>query len=237
LSLNRPRVHNALDSALLLALKSHLHTAAEDPAVKVVVLDGKGKSFCSGGDLEQFLALNSRHAVRNFIGLCFATFQAIEDLAKPVIASVHGVAYGGGTELAAAADIVIAAKSARFATVEPMLGLTPGFGVTRLKQVIGLHNAKFMAMTGREVTATAAQRMGLVNIVVDDGRLKDATAALAAELASYDPSGISASKRLLNRASRDGLAEALAAVVDLQLADGLKERVQKQLGGRRRRSS
>lgn len=232
LTLNRASVHNALNRPLLSTLVSGLRRADSDPSVHVVVIDGAGPSFCSGGDLREFVALKTKDQARSFIELCFSVFTAIESIGKPIIAAVHGAAIGGGVELVAAADIVIAGESARFATVEPTLGLSPAYGANRLGSVIGVHNAKYLAMTGRSIDAEEALRMGLVSSVVPDRHLKEEARRIANDLSGFGGDGLRATKRIVNRTVASGVAGALEAAIELQLRPEVHQRALRLLGSR-----
>src|SRR5262249_50186716 len=151
-------------------------------------------------------------ANRRYLRRTFEMFWAIEYCSKPVIASVHGFALGGGLEISLAADLVVAGRSAQFGTPEPRLGLTPGFGVVRLAQVVGLHNAKFVVLTGNSVSAEDAYRIGIVNVLCEDDQLETQTDLLAQRLTANAPLALAAGKASLNRGLRSGYEHSIEMV-------------------------
>lgn len=187
-TLNRPEVLNALDDQLNQELSSIWQEFAEDDSVDVAILSGKGKSFCAGADLKTFIPkwegadieVVEKNADNEGIGGGLTRGQ--HTLKKPVIAAIHGHAVGGGFELALACDIRIAAENARFGVFEVRFGLHQGDGgIVRLVAIAGLATALELTLTGREVTADEAFRLGLVNKVVGEDELL-ATAEQYAEM-------------------------------------------------------
>lgn len=225
LTLNRPEVRNALSAELVVALRDRLRAVDVDDSVRVVVLTGAGAGFCAGGDLTEFVALRGAHETREFTRRVFEMFYAIEICSKPVIAAAHGFALAGGTELCLAADLVVAAETTRFGTAEPRVGLSPGYGDVRMTQVIGLHNAKYLALTGNRIDAREAHRLGLVNLVCTEAELETTTRALAERIASNAPLGVAAGKAILNRGAREGYEYTVEMVTMLQLTEDRNEGV------------
>jgi enoyl-CoA hydratase/carnithine racemase len=225
LTLNRPEVRNALNEELVVALRDRLRAADVDPGIRAIILRGAGPSFCAGGDLSAFLALEGAGEIREFTRRVFEMFYAIESCSRPVIASVHGFALAGGTELCLACDLVVAADTAQFGTAEPRIGLTPGYGDVRMPQVIGLHNAKYLALTGERIDAVEAHRMGLVNVVCPEADLEAHSLALGERLAANAPLGIAAGKAILNRQAREGYDYTIEMVTMLQMTEDRNEGV------------
>ena len=126
--LNRPAVHNAFDEALIASLTAAVETAGADSTVRVLVLAGRGRSFCAGGDLNWMLRAAKHTPEQNLADarLLAKLFQTVSDCPKPVVARVHGNALAGGTGLVAACDLVVADTTARFGTTEVRIGLVPG---------------------------------------------------------------------------------------------------------------
>ncbi len=202
LTLNRPEKRNALNLELVNALHAALDELARDRAVRVVILTGAGDHFMAGADIAQLLERGAPEALESING---ALFRKLEDLPVPVIAAVRGYALGGGCELSLAADIRIAGRSALFGQPEVALGILPGAGAThRLPRLVGLGRAKELIFTGRRVEAVEAERMGLVNRVVEDAELMDAALAMAATLAGQGAQAIRLAKTALN-AQRHGI--------------------------------
>lgn len=225
LTMNRPEVRNALNEELVLALRDSMRDADSEPGIRAVVLRGAGPSFCAGGDLMSFLALDGPHQVREFTRRVFEMFYSIEACSKPVVASVHGYALAGGTELCLACDLVVAGDTAQFGTAEPRIGLSPGYADVRMTQVIGLHNAKYLALTGDRIDAPEAHRMGLVNIICPESELEARTQALADRLVANAPLALAAGKAILNRQAREGYEHTIEMVTMLQLTEDRNEGV------------
>ncbi|HWR07088.1 enoyl-CoA hydratase/isomerase family protein [Sporomusa sp.] len=216
ITLSRPAVFNALDRALVDDLTAALGAAVADQTVRSIILTGAGKAFCAGGDLTYLTALTvDPIAFRRFIEDVGKVAALIMSLEKPVIAMVNGVAAGAGFNLALACDIVFAARSVRFVQSFAKVGLVSDMGgMYLLPRLVGTHKAKELMFTADSIDAATAHGLGLVNHVVDDDDLPDATAAFASRLADGPPVAISCMKRVIDR-SLD-LATVLAAEADLQ---------------------
>jgi enoyl-CoA hydratase len=188
LTINRPDVLNALDTATLDALRREVAGLGDDPAVRVLIVTGAGdRAFVAGADVRE-LAGRRPDEARAYARSGQRLFDMIEQLGKPVIAAINGFALGGGCELAMACTLRIAAETARLGQPEVQLGLIPGFaGTQRLARLVGTGAALDLLLTGRQVTADEALRMGLVNRVVAPGELMAAARQLAGELASRPP--------------------------------------------------
>ncbi len=211
LTLNRPDVRNAFNFAMLRALKAEVDAARFDPAVRVVIVTGAGtQAFCAGADLKERATLTEVQ-VREFIYTIRNTFTDIEHLPKPVIAAVNGAAFGGGTELALACDIRVAAESASLGLTETRLAIIPGAGGTqRLPRLIGRGKAKELIFTGRRVPAPEALAMGMVERVVPDEKLLDEALSLADEICQGGPIAIAQAKYAINQGLETDLATGLA---------------------------
>ena len=187
-TINRPKVLNALNIATLDELRRALVELTEDAAVRTIVMTGAGdKAFVAGADINE-LAVLTPAAGREHALAGQQVFDLIENLGKPVIAAVNGYALGGGCELAMSCTLRIAADTARFGQPEIGLGLIPGFGGTqRLTRLIGKGKALEMMLTGAPIAAAEAERLGLVNRVVPAGELMTAARSLAGQLAAQAP--------------------------------------------------
>jgi enoyl-CoA hydratase len=188
LTINRPPVLNALDSPTLDELRRAVLDVKHDAAVRVLIITGAGeKSFVAGADINELATLSpaqgKEHARQGQ-----HVFDLIENLGKPVIAAINGYALGGGCELALACTLRIAASSARLGQPEINLGIIPGYGGSqRLARLVGKGIALDLLLTGRQVEADEALRIGLVNRVVPRESLMTEAKALATELASKAP--------------------------------------------------
>jgi enoyl-CoA hydratase/carnithine racemase len=213
--------HNALDWAMFKALESAAAELAERREVRAVVLSGEGPSFCSGLDFPSFIEAGM--PVENMLarreGDVANVAQAVsldwQRLPVPVIAALHGAAYGGGAQIALGADIRIAAADLRFSILEIKWGLIPDMGLTRtLPRLVSIDVAKELAFTGRIVEASEARDLGLVTRLADDPRA--AALELAHEIAGRSPHAIRSGKRLLNETWVGSEAETLALEAELQ---------------------
>jgi enoyl-CoA hydratase len=188
LTINRPKVLNALDAATLGELGEAMRGLQADPSVRVVILTGSGeRAFVAGADINELAAL-APDAAKAHAELGQRVFDLIERLGKPVIAAVNGFALGGGCELAMACTVRLAADSARFGQPEVKLGLTPGFaGTQRLPRLVGKGRAMELILGGGVIDAAEAFRIGLVNRVVPAASLMDEARALAQAWAANAP--------------------------------------------------
>ena len=207
LRLNRPEALNSITDGLLDALARGLDAAQSRDDVRVVVLAGAGRAFCAGADLTNLV---EPVVIEAFLRRVGAVFDRIESFPKPVVAAVHGIAAGGGLELVLCADLVVAARSARFADAHANYGLLPGAGGSvRLPRRIGPARAKHLMFTGVAVPATQLADTDLVTILTDDDRLTDDTDALVGQLAAKSPLGLAAMKELVAEGLELPTADAL----------------------------
>ncbi len=199
-TLDHPPV-NALSRALLDELAATAQSLIDNASVRSVVIVGAGKVFAAGADITEF---GSQDAARD-IGQRFrAAFDAVAAIPRPVIAAIHGVALGGGLELAMACDLRIAADNARVGQPEILLGIIPGAGGTqRLTRLVGPARAKNLIWTGRQVAADEALSMGLVDRVVPKAEVLDRALDDAANLAAGPTAAIALAKRVID-AGLDG---------------------------------
>jgi enoyl-CoA hydratase len=187
-TINRPDKLNALNTRTVTELGQAMDAAQADPEVKAIILTGAGeKSFVAGADINE-LAVQSPVNGREHARSGQAVFDKIERLGKPVIAAVNGFALGGGCELAMACTIRMAADHAKFGQPEINLGLIPGYaGSQRLPRLVGRGRALELLLTGAQIAAEEAWRIGLVNKVVPGAQLMTDARALAQQLASKAP--------------------------------------------------
>jgi enoyl-CoA hydratase/carnithine racemase len=210
LTLNRPAQFNAINGAMLDALRDALRAVADDPRVRVVVVAGAGRAFCPGHDLKEMLANSTEAFVGDLFRRCCEVMTAIERLPQPVIAKVHGIATAAGCQLVAASDLAVAADDARFATSGINFGLfcaTPGVPVSRN---VSRKRAFEMLFTGEFIDAPTALAWGLVNRVVPAAELDAATHALAAALLEKPRAAVAAGKAFFYRQLAAPLDEAYA---------------------------
>ena len=185
LVLNRPDVRNAFDEEVIDALSACAASAAEDPAVRVVVLSGAGKAFCAGADLAWMSKAIAYSQVENLADAeDFARMlERLDTMPRPVIGRVHGAALGGGVGLAAVCDIVIAAENATFGLTEVKLGILPAVISPYVVRKIGVSAARELFLTGERFGAARARELGLVHEVVPDAELDAAVERRIADAA------------------------------------------------------
>lgn len=211
-TINRPKVLNALNGATVCELDDIFVELAADPEVGAVLLTGAGeKAFVAGADISEFNELVSAREAAEYALRGQAVLSRIESLPKPVIAAINGFALGGGCELAMACDIRLAADTARLGQPEINLGIIPGYGGTqRLARLVGRGRAKLLCMLGDPIDAAEALRIGLVDRVVPAADLMDEAKQLARRLAGKAPVALALIKRAINVGLEGSLAEGLA---------------------------
>ena len=185
LTLNRPGRLNAIGRDVLGPLAAAVAAAAADERVRALVIAGAGRAFCAGADLGEIEACPDARAFRAFIATMTEVYQLISDCPKPSVAALHGVAFGGGLELALACDLRVAEAGARLGVPEMKLGVLPGAGGTqRLPRLIPAAIAKQMILTGEPITAERAHALGLVNELAAPGEAVPAALGLATRVAA-----------------------------------------------------
>ena len=212
ITVDRPEKRNALNGQVRRELIEALDGLEGDDDVRVVVITGAGeKAFIAGADIGEFAErtpLEQRAAMEGR-----RVFTVIAGFPKPVIASINGYALGGGCELALACDLRIAARSARLGQPEVNLGILPGGGGTqRLPRLVGLGRAMRLILTGELIDAQEAERIGLVDLLVDDDDLADRTRELATSIAAHSPVAL----KLIKEAVRASAEMPLAAGLELE---------------------
>jgi enoyl-CoA hydratase len=212
ITLRRPRHLNALSSPVLAELEKAVATLQASPQVRGAIVTGEGRAFVVGADIAEIAKL-SPETGRAFARLGQSVFSRIERLAKPVVAAVNGYALGGGCELAMACHIRIASARARFGQPEVKLGILPGFGGTqRLPRLVGRGIATQLLLSGAQLSAEEALRIGLVNEVVEPERLLERARVVLREILANGPRAVAATLE----AVREGLARPLDEGLELE---------------------
>jgi 2-(1,2-epoxy-1,2-dihydrophenyl)acetyl-CoA isomerase len=230
LRFNRPQQLNAVNAAMMGELMDAFDRAAADPKVKVLVLSGEGRGFCTGADLASAMAAPPRDA-QGRIDLGKPMDEGFNPLAlkmralsKPIIAAVNGIAAGGGCSLALMADLTIAARSAQFLQNFVNIGLIPDIGATWvLPRGAGPQRAMGMALLGEKIPAQQALEWGMIWQVVDDKQLMPTAVALARRLAEGPGLAIARIKQAIQAAAQNDLAAQLDLERDLQRECGRSE--------------
>jgi len=212
LTLNRPDSLNSFTAAMHGEVAEVLKDAAEDRAIRAVVITGAGRGFCAGQDLnDRNVAPGERVDLGESVDQFYnPLIRRITGMEKPVICAVNGVAAGAGANLALACDLVFAAESAKFVESFAMLGLIPDSGGSwHLPRMIGMARAKGMAMLMPKVTAQQAKEWGLIWEVVEDAKLMDTVMALAEHLATQPTRGFAYTKQAFSASMTNTLDEQL----------------------------
>jgi enoyl-CoA hydratase len=197
--IDRPKVLNALDFALIEALTDVLEGLDADPACRSIVITGAGdRAFAAGADIGELAAQTPTTLT---VDDHFHRWERIKRIRKPIIAAVRGFALGGGCELAMVCDMIVAGEDAQFGQPEIKLGVMPGAGGTqRLTRAIGKAKAMEMVLTGRNMSAREAEAYGLVTTVVPSEATVPASLELAGQIAAMAPVAVLAAKAAVNRA-------------------------------------
>ena len=217
LTMNRPNALNALSGELIDALSRALDGAAADDGVRVLILRGAGRAFCSGYDLTEDADAGSKDSVHWYEELEHSAHEMLRffDHPKPIVAQVHSYCLAGGCDLMMVCDLCVCSEDAKFG--EPEIRFGSGVVTMVMPWVVGARKAKELLFTGEDrIDAQEALRIGLVNKVVPVGELDAAALALAEEIAKNDPFAVSMQKRAINRMWEiQGFREAIQANVEI----------------------
>jgi enoyl-CoA hydratase/carnithine racemase len=208
-TLNRPKVMNALNKATINELRSAFEDARDDLAVRGVILTGGEKAFAAGADIAEIAnntAVEAEQASRRGQALT----DLIENLGKPVVAAVNGFALGGGCELAMSCAIRIAAESAKFGQPEVKLGVMPGYGGTqRLPRLVGRGRALKLILSGDIIDAAEAYRIGLVDELEPDGHVVERAETVLKKIIANAPLSVKYALEAVNKGLETSVAEGL----------------------------
>lgn len=215
-TINRPRVMNALNHATMAELKEAFEDARDDSVIRGAILTGAGdKAFAAGADISEVANQTALEAEEN-TRFGQAVTDLIENLGKPVVAAVNGFALGGGCELTMACTLRIAAESAKFGQPEVKLGIMPGFGGSqRLPRLVGKGRALQIILSGKPINAQEAYRIGLVNEIVPNANLIAQAEAILNDIIATAPLGVKFSLEAVNRGMETSLAEGLVIEASL----------------------
>ncbi|PSR22651.1 MAG: short-chain dehydrogenase [Sulfobacillus acidophilus] len=234
-TLNNPPV-NAISLDVLEQLEALLDQAEADLDVRALVITGHGSAFAAGADVSGFMRMGGD--LPRFMQKGAQLFKRFVASRLPLVAAVNGIAYGGGLELAMAADIRLASQTARFGQPEVNLGIIPGWGGTvRLPKLVGWARARRLFLTGWPIDAQEAHRIGLVDDVVETRLLVDSALNLADRLASLAPLALAELKGLLAEGEAAGLERERQAIERLMVTQDAAEGVRAFLEKRRPRFS
>ena len=210
ITVNRPKVLNALNMATMGELRAAFSAAKEDSEVRVVIMTGSGeKAFIAGADINE-LARNNPIEAKEYTHRGQAVLDLIENLGKPSIASINGFALGGGCEIAMACTMRLASENAKLGQPEVKLGIIPGYGGTqRLPRLVGKGIAMQMVLAGEMISAQEAHRIGLVNEVVAPAELIPRAEAIAAKIVANAPLAVQYAMEAVNRGTEMTLDQGL----------------------------
>jgi len=218
LTLNRPAALNSFTAALHAELRAALDAAADDAAVRCVVVTGAGRGFCAGQDLNDAGMAGENVDVGEVIERLYRPLALrVRSMPVPVLAAVNGVAAGAGANFALGCDLVVAARSASFIQAFSKIGLIPDCGGTwLLPRLVGRARALGLAMTGDKLSAADAQAMGLIWQCVDDAVFADTVAALAARLAAMPTRALAQTRRVIDAGLQSDYDAALRFEAEVQ---------------------
>ena len=211
--LDRPEKANALTSAHLEKLRADFAALRDDPDVRVVVLAGKGKTFCGGADISELKALTAQTAGA-FVEKIHQVCAAIRELPVPVVAQLHGAVIGAGLEIAAACDLRVAAEGTKFSMPEVRLGIPSVVEAAMLPRLVGTGRARWLLMTGATVGAAEALVWGLIEKLSPAEKLDETVDHALDAILAGEPEAIRAQKRLCKLWEEAPLAESVRASID-----------------------
>ncbi len=219
ITLNRPAYFNSFTREMALQLQKVLDACDQDPAVRAIVLTGQGKAFCAGQDLNEVMNPEANPGFRKIVEEHYnPIIMRIRTIEKPIIAAVNGVAAGAGANIALACDIVVAIETATFIQAFSKIGLVPDSGGSfMLPRLIGFQKASALMLLGDKVSATEAERLGMVYKVLPVDTFNESVTQLALRVATMPTKALGWTKRLLNQSMEHTLAEQLAMESELQI--------------------
>ena len=232
LTLNDVKKRNALSEAMLAALGTAFKEAGDNPSVRVIILAANGPAFCAGHDLKEMTAGRAapdggKAYFTKVMAICSGVMQGIVNCPKPVIAEVTGIATAAGCQLVASCDLAIAAETAQFSTPGVHIGLFCSTPMVALSRNVANKHAMEMLLTGDMISAARASEVGLINRMVSEGTLQDATTEMARKIASKSSMTLATGKRAFYAQREMALTEAYdfasVVMVDNMLAQDAQE--------------
>lgn len=229
ITLNRPEKRNALNDALVAGLKNALRQANNDAAVRVVVISGAGRDFCSGADLEALHKIADGSVAENIADArsLMELFTLMRQVAVPVVAAVRGKALAGGCGLASACDIVLASSSAQFGYPEVKLGFVPAIVMTILRRNVSEKRAFELITRGAQIGADEAKQFGMVNHIFTDEDFDTEVTAYVSVFEQMSKSAVALTKALLYQMDGMTFGDALETGVDVNVIARMTEDCQK----------
>jgi enoyl-CoA hydratase len=215
ITLNRPHADNAITTELAVEMIEVLETIAARPSVRVAIITGAGdRAFCVGGDMHQRKEMTKEQWLRQRL-VFDRMLYTLRQLKRPIIAAVHGMAYGGGCEIAISTDFIIASDDAVFCQPEAIAGLSAGGGSpVFLPRLLPPGRAMQMLMTGEPITVREAYRLGMVNEIHPKAELMKAVIGIAETIASNSPTAVQAVKRAVIMGESEPIEQAVAIMME-----------------------
>jgi 2-(1,2-epoxy-1,2-dihydrophenyl)acetyl-CoA isomerase len=211
ISLNRPKVGNCINRNLADGLVDALSQAAADPSVRVVILKGNGRFFCTGGDIPRLVSLTDNAARYDEFNNTGKAIQLIVSMPKPVISMVHGMVAGAGFGFVLASDFVVSEKSTKFMSAFSKIGLVSDCATAfHLAHLVGKQRAKEFMMLSEPIEAEYLYRLGLTNRLTDEASLEQETYKIAQKLLSMPPLSLRFTKEFVNNCDEMTLKQAIA---------------------------
>ena len=210
ITFNRPDVFNSFNKELALAVQEALDNYSKDSSIRAIMLTANGKAFCAGQDLQEAIADNGLEIEQIVDEHYNPLIRQIRTIEKPIIAAVNGVAAGAGANIALACDVCVATESASFIQAFSKIGLVPDSGGTfTLPRIIGFGKASAIMMLGDKVSATDAEKMGMIYKVFSDDSFGEEAEKIAQTLANMPTKGFAYTKHLLNQSFTNNLDQQL----------------------------
>lgn len=225
LTLNRPKVFNSMDREMALSFQKHLDDCDANARIRAILITGEGKAFSAGQDLQEVTDPERNLGFERILTEHYnPIIQRIRRIEKPVVAAVNGVAAGAAANIALACDIVVASESASFLQAFSKIGLIPdSAGTYTLPRLIGFQKASALMMLGDKISATEAERLGMIYKVFPAETFMEEAMKIATKLSKMPTKGLGYTKRALNQAMSNSLEEQLALETKLQIQAGATE--------------
>lgn len=219
LILNRPEVFNSFNREMALSLQAQLDACEKNPDVRAIVIVGSGKAFCAGQDLKEVTTAELNPGFKKILEEHYnPIISRIRRIEKPIIAAVNGVAAGAGANIALACDVVIASEKASFIQAFSKIGLVPdSAGTFFLPRLIGFQKASALMMLGDKISATEAEKLGMIYKVFEADVFEADVQNIASTMANMPTKALGLTKRLLNESLTNNITEQLALESKLQI--------------------
>lgn len=228
--LNRPDKLNAFDEESWILFGQYMEESQHNDSI-AIVMTGRGRAFSAGDDINSMLSLSTKDESIGFFSNLLRALELMLNSNKPIIAAVNGLAYGGGCELLFGADVVVASSDAKFSIPEGRIGLIPPIAVSIGYLSLG-RSVSHLAITGHELNAEDALRIGLVDYVVPKDKLMDAVIRVVDEIRMMDPAALSVMRRYINETRYGDLKKAIKELALMTIGASAKARMRKFLEDR-----